>query len=147
MNPWTCALLISIAGAVGGVVNALVSDNGFILPRRINEIVCPGFLTNVLVGALGAFSSWAAYGSGAGVELAKAVAAGSERTQISLTFSALAGAFFVGVAGARWITNESDKRLLKESVAVAADKTFSPDQGAQIVKKSPRGVLEAVARA
>src|SRR5690349_998026 len=29
-------------------------------------------------------------------------------------------AFLVGVAGAKWITNEVDKRLLKESVKVAA---------------------------
>lgn len=32
---------------------------------------------------------------------------------------ALAGAFLVGVVGAKWITNEADKRLLKESVKVA----------------------------
>jgi len=97
MDPWICALLVAVAGAIGGVVNALLSDNGFILPRRVQEIICPGFLSNVLVGALAAFSSWAAYGSGAGVELARNAASGSERAQISLTFSALAGAFFVGV--------------------------------------------------
>ena len=28
MNPWICALLIAIAGAFGGIVNALLSDNG-----------------------------------------------------------------------------------------------------------------------
>jgi hypothetical protein len=147
MNPWMCALLISIAGAIGGVVNALLSDNGFILPRRVREILCPGFLSNVLVGALAAFSSWASYGSGAGVELARNAAIGSERAQISLTFSALAGAFFVGVAGARWITNEADKRLLKESVTVAAEKRIPHEHCEEIVKKSARRVLEAVAQA
>jgi hypothetical protein len=147
MDPWMCALLISVAGAIGGVVNALISNNGFILPRRINEIICPGFLTNVLVGALGAFSSWASYGSGAGVELARTVATGSERAQISLTFSALSGAFFVGVAGARWITNEADKRLLKESVTVAAEKHIPKKECVEIVKRPPLEVLEAVSRA
>ncbi len=48
MNPWICALLITSAGAVGGVVNALISDNGFILPRLKTGILCPGFLTNIL---------------------------------------------------------------------------------------------------
>lgn len=144
MSPWVCALLILMAGAVGGVVNALLSDNGFILPRRVKEIVCPGFLSNVLIGALAAFSSWAAYGSGAGVELAKTTAAGSPRAEISLTFSALAGAFFVGVAGARWLTNEADKRLLKESVKVAAEKALPREHCEEIVKKSPRRVLEEV---
>jgi hypothetical protein len=142
-----CALAILAAGAVGGVVNALLSDNGFILPRKVKEILCPGFLSNVLVGALAAFTSWASYGSGAGVELAKNAAAGSERAEISLTFSALAGAFFVGVAGARWITNEADKRLLKESVKVAAAKDLPKAACEEIVKRSPRQVLEAVAQA
>src|SRR5215831_9261491 len=140
MDPWMCALLISTAGAVGGVVNALLTDNGFILPRRVSAILCPGFLSNVLVGALAAFTSWASYGSGAGVELARNAAAGSPRAEISLTFSALAGAFFVGVAGARWITNEVDKRLLKETAKVVAQKNVPPDRCDQILQGSPRQV-------
>jgi hypothetical protein len=147
MNPWICAVLILIAGSIGGVVNALLSDNGFILPRRVQEIVCPGFLSNVLIGALAAFSSWAAYGSGAGVELAKTAAVGSQRAEISLTFSALAGAFFVGVAGARWLTNEADKRLLKESVRVAAKKAMPHEHCEEMVKKSPRRVLKELSLA
>jgi hypothetical protein len=39
MNPWVCALLIATAGAVGGVVNAFLTDNGgFALPRRENGV-------------------------------------------------------------------------------------------------------------
>ena len=144
MNPWICALLIVIAGAVGGVINALLTDNGFILPRRVKEILCPGFLSNVLVGAISAFISWAAYGSGAGVELAATAAAGGQRAEISLTFSALAGALIVGVAGARWLTNEVDKQLLKESVKIAGEKDLSAAHCHEIVKKSPRRVLEEV---
>src|SRR3954471_8126860 len=106
MDPWTCALLISLAGGLGGVVNALLTDNGFVLPQLRRDIWCPGFLANVLVGAFSAFASWAFYGSGAAVDLA----AMGERTEIGLRFSALAGAFLVGVAGAKWITNEADKQ-------------------------------------
>lgn len=147
MNPWVCALLVLGAGGIGGVVNALLSDNGFMLPRRMNHILCPGFISNVLIGGLAAFASWAAYGSGAGVELARNAAIGAERAQISLTFSALAGAFFVGVVGARWITNEADKKLLKESVKVAAEKDLHIEDCEEIVKRSPRHVLEAVEQA
>ena len=103
MDPWICASLILLAGALGGVVNALITDNGFVLPTVHRGIWCPGFVANVC-WAFAAFASWSFYGSGAGVELA-AVAAGTERAQISLTFSALAGALLVGVAGAKWITN------------------------------------------
>lgn len=147
MDPWQCALSVFGAGAVGGVLNALLTENGFILPRKVSGILCPGFLSNVLVGAIAAFTSWASYGSGAGVDLARVASVGSPRAEISLTFSALAGAFFVGVAGARWITNEADKRLLKESVNVAAQKTISPKKCAEILQASPRQALQALQRA
>jgi hypothetical protein len=144
MSPWTCALLIVVAGAVGGVLNALLTENRFILPRKESGVLCPGFLSNVLIGSLAAFSSWASYGSGAGVELAKGASEGSPRAEISLTFSALAGAFFVGVAGARWITNEADKQLLKESVNVVARNHVPPRQCAEAMKESPRKALLAL---
>jgi hypothetical protein len=143
MNPWICAALVSFAGALGGVANALVTDNGFILPRRESRIWCPGVLSNILLGAFSAFASWSFYGSGASIDLATV----DERTEISLRFSALAGAFMVGVAGARWLTNEVDKRLLKESVKVAAGKEISKPDCEEILKGRPREVLQAVVSA
>lgn len=120
MNPWRCALLITLAGAIGGLVNALLSDNGFILPRQktttMNTAIwCPGAISNILIGAFSAASPWAFYGSGASIDLGQT----TERAQVSLKMSALAGALIVGVGGARWLTNEVDKRLLKESATVA----------------------------
>ena len=140
MNPWTCALLITLAGAVGGVVNALLTDNGFVKPRFVHNVWCPGVVSNILIGAFSAFSSWAFYGSGASVELTQL----SERTAISLRFSALAGAFLVGVAGSRRLTNEVDKRLLRESVVEAGKKTLSAEDCQRIVKAPARQVLEVV---
>jgi len=143
MNPWVCALLITLAGAVGGVVNALLTDNGFALPRRESGVWCPGVISNILIGAFAAFSSWSFYGSGAAIDLG--ARGESERTVISLRFSALAGAFLVGVAGSKWITNEVDKRLLKESVKVAASgKTLPVKQSERIIAGSPRQVLHDV---
>ncbi|HXJ85280.1 MAG TPA: hypothetical protein VMS18_00545 [Candidatus Binatia bacterium] len=144
MNPWWCASLISIFGGFGGVVNALLSDNGFALPRRESGVWCPGAISNVLIGAFAAFASWAFYGSGAGIELGDK----SLRTVISLKFSVLAGAFLVGVAGAKWITSEVDKRLLKESVKVAASSEKMPmDRSEHIAKGTPRQVLHDVKEA
>jgi hypothetical protein len=71
-NPWLCATLVSVSGAVGGVVNALLTDNGFILPTRVKEIWCPGFLSNVMIGAFSAFASWSFYGSGSGLDISGA---------------------------------------------------------------------------
>jgi hypothetical protein len=140
MNPWTCAALISISGALGGVVNALITDNGFVLPKSRRGIWCLGFISNVLVGAFAAFASWSFYGSGAGIDLANT----SERTAISMRFSALAGAFLVGVAGAKWITNEVDKKILKESVKVAGTKNLSHKQCEELVKGSALQILDRV---
>jgi hypothetical protein len=144
MNPWWCAFLISIFGGLGGVVNALLSDNGFALPRKESGVWCPGAISNVLIGAFAAFSSWSFYGAGAAVELADK----SLRSVISLRFSALAGAFLVGVAGAKWITNEVDKRLLKETVKVAVNsKKLPKEQSEHITEGSPRQVLHDVKEA
>ena len=144
MNPWICASLIATFGGLGGVVNALLSDNGFALPRKEFGVWCPGAVSNILIGGFAAFSSWSFYGSGASVELADR----SLRSVISLRFSALAGAFLVGVAGAKWITNEVDKRLLKETVKVAVNsKQLPKEQAEHITEGSPRQVLHEVKRA
>lgn len=42
MHTWSCAALITVSGAVGGFVNALISNNGFVLPQRVKGILCPG---------------------------------------------------------------------------------------------------------
>jgi uncharacterized membrane protein YagU involved in acid resistance len=141
MHPWSCATLIVVAGAIGGFVNALVSDNGFALPRRVKGVLCPGALSTVFIGAFAAFASWAFYGSGADLDVTDANAL------IHLRFSAVAGAFLVGVVGAKWITNEADKGLLRESVNVAAVKNISVDRVQEIVSGSPLQVLENVTRA
>lgn len=140
MHPWSCAALIVTAGAVGGFVNALISNNGFALPRRVKGVVCPGALSTVFIGAFAAFASWAFYGSGADLDVTDANAL------IHLRFSAVAGAFLVGVIGAKWITNEADKRLLRESVHVAAVKNIPKDKVQDIVSGSPLEVLQNVAR-
>jgi hypothetical protein len=59
MNPWTCAALIAVSGSLGGVVNALLTDNDFILPRTKRRVWCPAVIANILVGTFAASSSWA----------------------------------------------------------------------------------------
>jgi hypothetical protein len=144
MNPWICVLLITSAGSIGGLLNAYMSDNGFALPTRIKGIWCPGLLWNVFVGGISAVTSWALYGSGAGIDLASS----SSREQISLRLGALAGALIVGMAGSKWLTNEVDKSLWKQSVMDAAKKNISPEKCDELERcGSPRQVLETVAAA
>jgi len=140
MNAWYCVSLISLAGAVGGIINALLSDNGFIFPKYRRGIWCPGVLANVLIGAVAALTSWALYGSGAAVELGQTTL----RAEISLKLPALAGALLVGIAGAKWLTSESDKGLLKESVKEAGKKPLTDQQSQEVVQGSALDVLQRV---
>jgi hypothetical protein len=140
MNPWNCALLITGAGAIGGAVNALLTDGGIVTPRVMRGIFYPGFITNIFIGALSAFSSWAFYGSGAGINIANI----SDQSSISLHFSALAGAFFVGVAGSKWLASEVDKKLFKESVKMVGAKSMPPEACDKLVQGSALQILERV---
>ena len=142
MSPWTCAALISLAGGIGGVVNALLSDNGFVMPKWQRNVWCPGILANVLLGTIAAFISWALYGAGAGVDIGQ-----SARELISFRLSALAGAFVVGIAGAKWLTGEVDKKLLTESIKVAGAKKLTREECDELVRGSPMDVLHRVEQA
>ncbi len=119
---WWCSLSVVVAGGLGGALNALFSDNGFILPKREqtdgNTIVRPGVFGNALVGAVGALVSWGLYGPAAAV-----VVVGSSSTaapEPQLTVGAMMGAVLVGIGGARWLSTEVDKRLFRSAAATAA---------------------------
>jgi hypothetical protein len=142
MNPWFCALLICTAGGSGGVVNALISGNGFAFPRYVKGVLCPGALSTIVTGAFAAFASWAFYGSGATIDIADSLA------RPHLQMPALAGAFLIGVVGAKWITNEADKSLLKESVKVAGTKEkMSADRAEAMTTGTPLEVLQRISAA
>jgi hypothetical protein len=142
MNPWICATLVGLAGAMGGFVSALMSSNGFALPKRVNGVWCPGAVSTIVAGAFAAFASWAFYGSGATIDIRRP----AELPHLQM--SALAGAFLVGVVGAKWITNEAEQALLKKSVEVAGTKEkMSPQEAAAVTTGTPLEVLQKVSAA
>ena len=59
---WKYMAIIFAFGAVGGIVNALLTDNGFILPKKEQQadtkIIRPGFLVNIFIGGIGALVTW-----------------------------------------------------------------------------------------
>jgi hypothetical protein len=144
MQGWEAALLATLAGAIGGVVNALLSNNGFILPRSVpstggGTIWMPGVIGNVIVGAVAAVLSWGLYGSGAGVPMLSAV-------KVDLTWAGFAAATLVGVGGSRWLSAEVDKQLLRDAAIGAANKVQSPNLSAAIASLSP-AAMNALVRA
>jgi hypothetical protein len=141
MQIWHCAAWISGAGALGGLANALNSGNGFALPRRIEGVWCPGAISTVLLRAFAAFASWAFYGSGAVIDLAK------PEQLPHFQLSAVAGAFLIGVIGSKWLTNESDKLLLRESVNTVTAKMLPGDEANRITSGPPLKVLKNIKEA
>lgn len=135
MSIWISLVVILVSGAVGGVVNAIITDNGFIKPREeVVDKVCiirPGVAGNVLLGSIAAFISWGLYGSYSGAIIFGALA--TQSADVSLSLSTISGAILIGIGGARWLTNETDKRLLKAAAVTAASRSSVEDSQKMIV--------------
>ena len=63
---WSLLLYVAAAGGVGGIVNASMSDKGFKMPSvdKVDDIAIlqPGWIGNMIVGAVAAAVSWGLYG-------------------------------------------------------------------------------------
>jgi hypothetical protein len=142
---WLLLVYIAVAGAIGGLVNALITDKGFIMPSKEEMdgvTICwrPGWIGNVIIGAISATISWGLYGPLAAFVIAgttEALQANTSPDKIGLTLSSLVGAALVGTGGARWLTNEVDKSLLKATASKAANAQPNPIASQQIAIASP----------
>lgn len=151
-NFWLMIALIAFAGALGGAANALMTENGFIFPKSETTeagatIVRPGFLGNVFTGALASVVSWGLYGPLSSVNILSLDA--SEGTEgalstIGLSLASLVGGILVGVGGARWLSNEVDKNLLKAAAVVASGKQSSINVSQRIALATPAQTLKIV---
>jgi len=145
---WWITVVVIIAGALGGGINALTSDSGFILPgwydEAGNKIWKPGALGNVFLGAGAAFISWGLYGPFAEFILLPP----DPEADVNLTLSAVVGAFLVGVAGSRVITSEVEKNVLSKTAVQTATLAADPELAGDIASASkPSGALSAVSEA
>ncbi|PZV12676.1 MAG: hypothetical protein DCF22_11970 [Leptolyngbya sp.] len=113
---WDCLFKIMFAGAFGGLVNTLLKGEGLSMPNWRVGVFCPGFLGDIIIGGAAASVSWGLYGAGSGIDLA----AESERQIVSLTISALSGAFLIGIGGARWLSAEVNKQIAQKNTGLAA---------------------------
>jgi len=140
---WKYMAIIFAFGAVGGIANALLTDNRFILPQKETQdntkIIRPGFLVNIFIGGIAALVSWGLYGPFADVF----IIGGINDPDIGLkglSLSSVVGALLVGIGGARWLTNEVDKKLLRAAASLAA---FGEANGQKAVRISAATPAEA----
>lgn len=139
---WMIFGIILLAGAIGGIINAIMTDNGFILPISEDasgtKIWRPGVVGNILIGAVAAVVSWGLYGPFADfIILPK-----PSTSEPNITVAAFVGAILVGVAGAKWLSNEVDKKLLKAAATAAAAREPTEGLPAQIMSATPARALE-----
>jgi hypothetical protein len=104
-------IILVLAGAVGGLVNAFLSTEGFIVSRMQtlddgSRVWRPGFLGNVFVGSVTAFVLGGLYGPG---PLAQIIIGNGGLIPINVGI--VAGAVVSGVGGTRLLTQEVDKKL------------------------------------
>lgn len=111
MSAWLAILLIAGAGSVGGLINAFLASEGFVLSRMEQladgrSIWRPGFIGNMLVGAVTALVLAGLYSPIGSI----ALGSGQSTASVILTIRELAGAMLSGVGGARLLTSEVDRR-------------------------------------
>lgn len=132
--------IILLTGAMGGALNAFISDNGFALPRaeNINNVTIfrPGFIGNIIIGAIASLVAWGLYGSySSAVIFGPQAGVGAE--DIGISISSLASSLLVGIGGARTLTNEVDKSLLKVAAVTAAASNQSFEEAQRIAYSTP----------
>jgi hypothetical protein len=159
MSVFGLLAIIAGLGAVGGVANALISDNGFVLPKRETaagaNVLRPGFIGNIILGAIAAVVFWGLYGPFAEVNVVgddpreAPNVAGATREQeddkVGETLAGLIGALVIGAGGARVITSEVDKKLLRATATEAATKPASSEKVAEIANATPAAALNIAA--
>jgi hypothetical protein len=119
-------LIVFGAGGLGGLLNAFLTGPGVALPHFVvvegSKVLVPGFLGNILVGAVAALISYGLYGPLANIALVRG-GPSTDRTPLPsgpLTLAACAGAIVVGFSGGRWMTAEADKQLNHATAVVTA---------------------------
>jgi hypothetical protein len=148
MYAWEAGLVVAAAGAVGGVVSALLSeDRGILLPRTVRieggTVLRPGCFGHILVAAIASFMSWGLYGPLTDQVLLGSNADGSPPAHgYGLTAAAVAAAVGVGVGGARWLSHYVDTKLLQATASVAAGKSADPAAASRMAAARPAAALD-----
>lgn len=146
---WLMLFYIALAGALGGIVNAFMSENGFLLPKSEqtssgSTVMRPGYLGNIFIGSTAATVSWGLYGPLASfliVGTPQAIATNTSLDKVGLSLASLVGAMLVGIGGAKWLSTEVDKNLLRAAATEAAGKQSSSDASKQMALANPAEAL------
>jgi hypothetical protein len=138
MTFWWITGMIILAGMMGGIINALLSDSGgFTFPTKEKvdgkTIWKPGAIGNMIFGGVAAFISWGLYGPFSQLVL---IPSATSDDGPYLALETVVGALLVGVGGSRVITSEVEKKILTLTAATAAAAPADPEAAADIATAS-----------
>jgi hypothetical protein len=134
MTVWLAIVIIFGVGLVGGLANALMADKGFRLPKREGDLWIPGFLGSMFVSAITAVVLWGLY---------SVIGQEPVTGEYTLTLSEVMGGLVSGVGGARLLTAEVDKRVLRQAAVSAAEVVADSDLVRTIETSAPVDALQA----
>lgn len=147
MSIWFILLVVCITGAIGGVINAYFAYDGFVLPQTDKDdkykIFRPGFLGNVIVGAVAAGVYWGFSSAVVDYVILSTAQTTGDKKPIELTIGALVSAAMAGIAGAKWLSNEVDKKLLRATASEAAAGQPKSELSRKVMTLPPGEALKA----
>lgn len=124
MNIQQVIWLVAAFGAGGGLVNCALSGE-FVLPKmdRQSNAWTPGWIGNILIGAIAALAVWGVYGPLATYDLSI-----STKSDVHLTVGQLLNSLVVGISGGRILTLMAQKeaeRVAKDKIAATLLELYS----------------------
>jgi hypothetical protein len=105
------ALLVLACGGLGGLANALLAGD-LHLPHREENIYSPGWIGNVVIGAIAALVFWGLYGPMAKVPV---IGGTAPDVPVAFTIAELAGSIVTGIGGRRILSSEVERKALAKT--------------------------------
>jgi hypothetical protein len=120
MTIWQIILLIAACGATGGIVNCAISGE-FNYPQfdPAAKVWRPGWIGNVLIGAVASVVVWGIYGPVASFDLVN-----GKMADVHLTVAQLLTSLVIGLSGGKILTLMAEKQaesVSKGQLAAALD--------------------------
>ena len=118
MDIYMIALMVCACGGIGGFVNALLAGDLRLPHREAGNLYSPGWIGNVVIGAVAALVFWGLYGP-----MAKIAIVGPRPSGIQAIFTVaeLAGSVVTGIGGGRILSSEVEKKALAKTKDELAD--------------------------
>lgn len=121
MSPWYLLLILAGIGLLGGILNSLIKDKGFVMPHTIklddgSSLWQPGFIGNMIIGAFAA-----AIVSGLSGPLSQ-LSTGSN-SEYDITATIMISALVAGFGGAKILSDFFDNKQ-KDKITQSQNKSI-----------------------